>query len=255
MKFQDYFDRVAIIHLKHRTDRFGPLVGELRRLGIDITAPRVTIPDAPMPPQANGFPSKGVYGSFLSHLDILKSAHADKLQTVLVLEDDAIFSRRFARERDNIAMFLSKHEWDICFFGHSLTVELAQLELGLPRYSGPFYWAHCYAVHACIMPRLIRYLEETVQRRRGDPLGGKMYIDGAYALFREFNPDAIVLVANPVLSVQRGSPSSLVHGRWYDRVLLVRHAAMGARSLRDEAWRWSGWTFGGAAPRNLDHRA
>jgi hypothetical protein len=80
-----------------------------------------------------------------------------------------------------------------------------------------------------------------------------VYIDAAYTLFRKFNPDIVALVANPVLSVQRGSPSSLVRGRWYDRVPLMRPAAMAGRSSRDEAWRWTGWTFGGAAPRNLGH--
>ncbi len=252
MTLIDYFDRIAIIHLKERKDRYRALVGELRRMGIEITHRKVCIPDAPMPPEANGFPNKGVYGSFLSHLEILTSAQRDNLTSVWVLEDDAIFSHRFAREQQKIAKFLAQGNWDICYFGHSLTKELDSLEVGLPRYSGAFYWAHCYAVHARILPRLTEYLEETRQRPRGDPRGGKMYIDAAYTLFRKLNPDVLTLVGNPVLSLQRGSPSSLASGHWYDRYSLTRPAIELARVVRDECWRRTGWTYGGAAPHNLD---
>jgi glycosyl transferase family 25 len=247
----DYFDRISLIHLAERADRYDALVAELRRMGIDIAHRKVTIPAAPKPTAARGFPTKGVYGNFLSHLDILQSAQRDNLQSIWILEDDAIFSRRFARRQGELAKLLSRCEWDICYFGHTLTHELNSLQIGLPHYSGPFYWAHCYAVHARILPRLTKYFEETLSRPIGDPRGGRMYIDAAHTLFRKFNPDVITLVGNPVLSVQRGSPSGLNAMRWYDRNGLSRPAVRIARSLRDEIWRWTGWTFGGAAPRDL----
>jgi hypothetical protein len=58
----DYFDRISIVHLRARADRYGALVRELRRLGIEITHAKVCIPDAPMPREANEFANKGVYG-------------------------------------------------------------------------------------------------------------------------------------------------------------------------------------------------
>jgi glycosyl transferase, family 25 len=238
MTLLEYFDRIAIIHLKDRVDRYVTLGHELRRFGINITHEKVCIPEAPMPPDAYGFASKGVYGSYLSHLDILKSAQSDKLRSVWILEDDAIFSRRFAREQQKIAEFLATHDWDMCHFGHSLTYELDSLEIGLPRFSGPFYWVHCYAVHARILPRLIEHVEQTIERPPGHALGGKAYIDATYTLFRKFNPDVVTLVGNPVLSIQRGSPSSLANGRWYDRYPL-RPAVNMARAMRDEYWRWT----------------
>ena len=247
MNLLDYVDRIAIIHLRSRTDRLEALVAELRRMGIEISHPKVVIPDAPMPADPNGFPSKGIYGNFLSHLQILKSALQDGMSSVWILEDDAIFSRRFMRDQEKLSNILAHNKWDICFFGHTLTRELASLEHGLPRYSGPFYWAHCYAVHAGILPRLIGYFEETIDNPAGDPRGGKMYIDAAHTLFRKFNPDVVTLVANPLLSAQRGSPSNLSKHRWYDTNILS-HAVGLARELRDEYWRWTGRSFGGAAP-------
>jgi glycosyl transferase family 25 len=240
MSLFDYFARVSIIHLGERVDRYDALAGELKQMGIEITNPKVCIPRAPMPPAAKGFPTKGVYGNFLSHLGILTSARRDKLESVWVLEDDAIFSRRFVREQREIAKFLARTEWDICYFGHTLTKELTALPIGLPRYSGPFYWAHCYAVHARIMPRLIQYLEDTMHRPTGHSLGANMYIDAAYTLFRKFNPDTVTLVSNPVLSIQRGSPSSLGGERWYDHHPLARPIVTLARAARDECWRWTG---------------
>lgn len=242
-----YFDRISIIHLRERKDRYRALVGELQQFGIDITDSKVQIPDAPKPLEANGFSTRGVYGNFLSHLEILKLAQRDNLQSVWVLEDDAIFSRQFVREQYKIVETLSRREWDICYFGHTLTKELDSLECGLSRYGGHFDWAHCYAVHTRILPRLIGYLEETLHNPPGHPRGSKMYIDGAYNLFRAFNPDVVTLVSNPMLSAQRGSPSSLAQGRWYDRYCLLGPAVNLARAMRDECWRWTGWTFGGAA--------
>lgn len=63
MKFIDYFDRISIIHLPERTDRYQALERELK--SIDIKHPKVRIPFAPRPDDAYGFTSKGVYGSFL----------------------------------------------------------------------------------------------------------------------------------------------------------------------------------------------
>jgi hypothetical protein len=54
-------------------------------------------------------------------------------------------------------------------------------------------------------------------RPKGDLLGGRMYPDAAYTVFRKLNPDDGTLVADHVLSVQRGSPSTLAHKRQYDR--------------------------------------
>ncbi len=130
MTLYEYFDRIAIIHLPDRPDRFQSLSTELRDMGIDIRQPKVQIPHAPVPSDWNGWPSRGVYGNFLSHLGILRQALQDGLQTIWVLEDDAIFSRRMRREQQALVETLKEREWDLCFFGHSLTHELAEQPTG-----------------------------------------------------------------------------------------------------------------------------
>jgi glycosyl transferase, family 25 len=238
MILYDYFDRIAIIHLPDRKDRYDSLAGELRAIGADIRQPKVEIPFAPMPEDANGFPSRGVYGNFLSHLSILRQALNDGLRNIWVLEDDAIFSRRMCCIQDALVKNLSEHNWDLCFFGHSLDKRLlATMPIGLAPATADFRWAHCYAVNARVLPRLVTYLEQAVSRPVGDPLGGKLYIDAAFTLFRHFNRDVVALVANPVLSVQKGCVSSLSQRKWYDDIVAARPVVAAARSMRDYYWK------------------
>jgi GR25 family glycosyltransferase involved in LPS biosynthesis len=237
MTLYEYFDRIAIIHLPERRDRFESLSAELRSVGFDIRQPKVQIPHAPRPADAAGFPSRGVYGNFLSHLGILRQAWQDGLQTIWVLEDDAIFSWRMRREQAALVERLKQSDWDLCYFGHSLTHELANQPIGLVPPSGDFIWAHCYAVHARALPRIVAYLERAVELPAGHPDGGSLYIDGAFTLFRRLNPDVVTLVCNPALSIQKGSPSSLNEPRWYDKVALTRPLASLARRARDQWWK------------------
>ena len=235
----DYFDRLAIIHLPDRVDRFRAIRRELASIGVDINDPKVSIPDPPMPESAHGYVSRGVYGSFLSHLDILETAYRDGLETVLVLEDDAIFSKKFRKQQSTVCQHLRENLWDFCFIGHSWDPSFPNSPTSLMRYSGPFIWAHAYAVHRRIMARWIDYLQKTTEREEGHPDGGKVYIDAAQYLFRHFNPDVICVVSSPCFSVQKGSPSSLNAQKWFKR-FPFKIAVDAGRVLRDEAWR-EGW--------------
>jgi glycosyl transferase family 25 len=239
MGILEYFDRLAIVHLPNRTDRYRSLQHELSRIGIDIKDPKVSIPEPPMPETANGLTSRGVYGSFLSHLEIIEAAYRDGLDTVWIMEDDAIFSRRFNEQQQEVVKYLRSTAWDQAFIGHSTLEKLPYSPTGLVRYSGPFIWAHCYAVHRRIMPRLTEYLRLTLDRETGHPEGGKVYIDAAYFLFRQLNPDVICLASSPCFSVQKGSQSSLNLPRWYQKPQLGAVVNLG-RELRDELWR-RGW--------------
>jgi len=237
LDIKDYFGRIYVIHLPERIDRYVALKRELAHLGIDLQGNRVRIPHAPRPDDANGFPSRGVYGNFLSHLSILKEALADGLETVLVLEDDAIFSRRMVRQQSKLVDFLQRNPWDLCFLGHSLKDELRGCEKGLVVHRANFIWAHCYAVHKRALPELIAYLEMTMTLPPHDPRGSHMYIDGAFSLFRNRHPHIVTLVSNPVLSIQRGSPSSIAGTGWRGAIRPVLPIISLLRAARDQWWR------------------
>jgi len=242
MQLIDYIDRLYIINLPERIDRYEALKRELLTLGIDIAGERVRIPQAPRPQDKNDFFSRGVYGNFLSHLGILEEALQDNLETVWVLEDDAIFSHRLRKKffQDEISKQLATTNWDLCYIGHSLKKqELAAYPKGLVESSLSFIWAHCYIVNRSVLEKLVKYLQITLENPVGDPYGGKMYIDGAFTLFRQLHPEVITLISNPCLSIQKGSPSNLAVGRnWYDHLELTKYPVALARSIRDELWRW-----------------
>lgn len=126
------------------------------------------------------------------------------------------------------------------FVGHTVQDELPDSPTSLLRFSGPYIWAHSYAVHRRILPRLIEFLHQTMEREVGHPEGGKLYIDAAYFFFRQANPDVICVVSSPCFSVQKGSRSSLNSGPWFERYAVTRLLANLARETRDEIWR-RGW--------------
>ena len=112
--------------------------------------------------------------------------------------------------------------------------------MGLVVPTGEFLWAHCYAVHSRVLPRLVSYLEQALVLPAGHPQGGRLYIDAAFTLFRRFNPDVVALVSNPPGSVQKGCLSSLgQRSPWYDKVAFARPFVSVARSMRDHWWRLS----------------
>lgn len=233
------FSRIEIIHMKERVDRFRLLTKELHSIGITVDHDFVRIPDAPVTEGSNGFASRQVHGNFLSHLDILRRAGKDQLDSVLILEDDAIFSSRLHSEnfQEALATQIEKLDWDILYIGHPEIKQDNRPPFGLNYVEQTFKWAHCYAVSNQVLHRLIQYLESSMSRPSGHPLGGKMYIDGAINHFRSLNPDVKVIAHYPTLSIQRGSPSGIAQRKWYDKIKFFEKFLAFIRDARDRLWK------------------
>lgn len=243
--FAEYFDRVGIINLPSRPDRLASIRNELRLIGFDPDSDQITVPFAPQPDDDHGFKSKGVYGNFLSHLTIIKTARDEGLKRVLILEDDAIFSRRIRTVDYQNALIESAEStgWGMWFIGHYLRSAAAPPNVGVVVTTEPFKWAHCYAVNHSAMDDLIDYLEATIERPEGHPEGGKMYIDGAFSLFRAKYKTHKNLICIPAMSIQKGNQSNLALD---GRTLAAGFAAPlqhTVRNFRDEFWRWTGVDF------------
>lgn len=250
----NYFDRISILHLPEQAERFRSICGELLDLGCEITFPKVHVHYSSHPPDAHGFPSHGAYGNYRSHLAVLRAALQEKVQTLWVLEDDAIFSRVMLRNQEVITEYLQRTDWDFCFFGHSLKLKARpQGFMALPP-QVEFIWAYSYAIRAQILPRLIEYLELSMSLPAGHPQGGKIYIDAAYNLFRRFNPDVRALAATPALCMQKGCVSSLSGPRWYDRPRSTRPLLSLARRSRDYWWKISSGNGAFAGQRHSGNR-
>jgi len=233
MKIRDYFDRVYVINLPHRTDRRRGITRELAACGLGLEQGKVEIFPGVLPAEAAGFPSIAVRGCLLSHFEILKLACSQGLRNVLIIEDDLGISPQLRREEDGIVEQLRATDWGIVYLGHFEKVEPAVPARLIPYPTDKhIITTHFYGVSGLVAERLVRFLEALQQRPAGHPLGGPMYPDGAISTFRQQNPDVVTLVACPSLGWQRSSPSDL-HPAWFDRLPGVRALVQLGRAGRN----------------------
>ena len=240
--FSSYFDHVSVINLPSRPDRLSSIRHELSLLG--FSSDRISVPEAPIPQSSNGFPSKGVYGNYLSHLGILKNANNRNASRALVLEDDAIFSMS-ARSHIAQQSFIDqaeKFDWEMWFLGHRLRKEIKNEMTGVIPNAMAFTWAHAYAVRGEVLSDLIMFLEDLMSRPEGHECG-KMYIDGAFSHFRMRGSSRPCLISNPALSIQKGSDSNLAGPNSPGRIRVIDYPKVIARNLRDNIWRLTGHDF------------
>ena len=223
------FDRICIINLPHRADRRRAVTQELRRLGVAVDGDRVRFFAGVRPDAAEGFPSIGARGCYLSHLAVLAQARADGVRRLLVLEDDVMFHPE-AGQASALATPLHGDDWDLAYPGH-VQPALAG-ELRWVRSDAPLVCAHSYAVHGRALDTLVTYLQACLARAPGDPQGGPMHFDGALTMLRRQQPALVTWLASRSLVSQRSSRSDIIGPSWLDRW----PGAVWLRSLKN-GWR------------------
>ena len=230
MNLGDLFGCTYVINLPERKDRRKAILRELEQLGMPLTPGKLEIFSAVRPSDAAGFPSPGVRGCFLSHLGVLKEAQRRKLPAVLILEDDLTFSPLILLDFSALRFALEHQMWDFVYLGHVEKVP-SETPLALVPFSGPLVTAHFYGVNGSILDPLIEYLELVLTRPPGHPLGGPMHFDGALTMFRQANPTARTLIAQPNLGWQRSSRSDL-HSNWFQQAPVFGEMYDAARLIR-----------------------
>ena len=234
MKVSEYFSMTRVINLPERKDRRRAVVKELETIDMHKGKDNVEFFDAIRPTEAAGFPNPGVRGCFLSHMEVLKEAHARGVESVLVIEDDLSIAPEFPTVFPELAGILDEEPWGLVYFGYTnRDVSCVAGDKKLLRSEESVGCAHFYAVHRRVLPQLLNFLELVIARRPGHPDGGPMHYDGALATFRSQNPEVITLLAHPCLGFQRSSRSD-ISIRWYERIPVLRQASEAARAVR--AW-------------------
>jgi hypothetical protein len=221
------FDAIYLINLPERVDRRRELVSELRSVGLAEDDTRLTWFPAVRPADAGDFPSIGSRGCFLSHLECLQSARARGLRRILILEDDAHFTRVREPVFAETLLALQNASWSLWYGGYHLHGEAAPQEVcrGLQALAPAtgIQTSHCVAFQADCIASMLAFLQLILTRPAGHPEAGPMHIDGAYSTWRALNPHATTLIAAPQLCVQRASRSDITGGRWFDHAPLIRH--------------------------------
>jgi glycosyl transferase, family 25 len=235
-KLLDQFECIYIINLASRADRRTEIEEQLRRIGLSLNSPRVVLFNAVRVNDAEGFPTAGARGCFLSHLGVLEDAANRSLSSVLILEDDVNFVDDFLARSNELAHALSTVAFELFYGGHQFVlapsphggrgwVDVAPAELvGLSHFIG---------LKGESVRKASVYLKEILTRAPGDPAGGPMHVDGAYNWFRQAHPNFRTVAAMPEIGYQRASRTDVHELAWYDRLPLIRDLAVTLRRRRN----------------------
>jgi hypothetical protein len=144
------FDQVWVINLKRRADRLTRFCAEIDKAGWPFQQPQVFYAiegdkvGVPKYWQTGG----GSYGCLRSHITILERAIQDDINSILIMEDDAVFMDTFA---EDVREFLGKvpQDWQCLMLGgqHVNSQPIPVLP-GLVRAGGGggIQRTHCYAL-------------------------------------------------------------------------------------------------------------
>ena len=232
----DYFERIFIINLPSRTDRQAEIAAQLKAIGLSLDDANLELFPAVRPDAAEGFPSIGARGCFMSHLGVLRAAQRLGLQRVAIFEDDLDFTGDFNTLIQSFIQGLESEDWSLFYGGHRMIpTPLTNLPAGLAKVASDeaIETCHFMAFQGEAISSAIDYLERILERPAGDPEGGPMHVDGAYNWFRRANPHFKTVLASPELGFQRASRTDIHDLRWYDSTPLVREAVAGLRLLKN----------------------
>lgn len=232
MNITDHFQKTAIINLPERQDRREETIAELKRIACSIDNRKTAFFPARRPSEAAGFPSIGVRGCFLSHMQVIRQARHDRLSSILVMEDDIAFIPRANAILDQAMHELAGKEWGFLYLGHEYPVKSNNKEK-LIRISEPLLLAHCYAVNGIIFQSFLDFLAELLKRPAGHPDGGPMHYDGAISTYRMQNPDIATYIVNPSIAYQRSSRTDLHELPVWDTLPLLSPVTRTMRKLKN----------------------
>lgn len=157
MDLKNYFDRVVVVNLKRRPDRLACFMAAIRESNWPFKQPIVfAAVDGGVVPHPDGWKSgAGAWGCMRSHLRILEQVMMDRMDKLLILEDDACFTDQFP---EKVEEFLTSvpDDWDQLMLGgeHVNTN-------GNPKLVKPGVYrctdcerTHCYAIRGKFLKKL-----------------------------------------------------------------------------------------------------
>jgi len=211
-----YFDRIFVINLDNRTDKWEDMSRRLALLGIE-NIERFSAVQRPL----SGFPQSfytdmnlsrikpedverylaNASGCKQSHLDILKKALREGDEKILILEDDCIFSDDAMEVFTAAWQELQGTDWRMLYLGgmHKKRTPPQPFSRHLLRLAGT-YETHAYAVARRAFEPLVAALE-----RSGEE------VDVIYA--RRIHPYYPCFSTNPTIAFQDDTPSDIVQQR------------------------------------------
>lgn len=119
----DYFDGIYVINLDRRLDRKESMTRKLEQFGISAEFFRAYDGQLLKPfvdPNILVRRTPGYLACLLSHIEVIKNSYAKGMESILILEDDAIFHKNFSQEFEksiNQLVWQNKNDWDLFYLG------------------------------------------------------------------------------------------------------------------------------------------
>ncbi len=160
----DYFDCVQVLNLEQRPDRWRQFRSNLP-MDWPFLPPQkfVAVDGSRIDYPSNWKSNHGAWGCYLSHLRILEMAIERELDSILVLEDDAVFCKTFSMDVRSFFAELPE-DWELIYLGG----QHIELHLGLPEKVSTWVYrpfntnrTHAYAIRGReALRRIHSYLSE-----------------------------------------------------------------------------------------------
>lgn len=157
-----YFDKIVYINLKRREDRNIECIDELKKY--NIIAERFEATDGNSITKPNWKHNQGSLGCVNSHLEVIKYAKANNYKSILILEDDVVFSDDMEETFENIYKQVP-NDWDILYLSgnHNLHEGYA-LNMINENVAKCYltYTTHSFAVKECMYDTIIERLSNAI---------------------------------------------------------------------------------------------
>lgn len=116
MKINDYFDKIYVLNLHKRTDRWIDIERRLKRFGIEFERFGATDGSCMRPIwekfQNQYFTTPNYLACAVSHLSIYKDAVSKDYSKILIIEDDVLINQNIHQIFDNVVI----PEWEDIFY-------------------------------------------------------------------------------------------------------------------------------------------
>jgi GR25 family glycosyltransferase involved in LPS biosynthesis len=179
-----YFDRIFIINLKKRNDRKEAMKIKLSRAGITnyefveaidgSVEPYITMYNY-MIRKGQFIESPGAFGILKSALKVLVWSKLNKFKKILILEDDAIFHKKFSKIFDDYINNKKIPNWKLLYFGTSMhewrfKERCVFNKNGYIRSQGTIPGAFAIGIDSSIFTELINYTNIAIKPWDLEPL-------------------------------------------------------------------------------------
>lgn len=181
-----FFDEIRCINLDTRPEKWIDVQKEFSKLKI-------------YPKRFSGIKIEGKsggYGCSVSHAEIVRQAHEQKLNNVLIFEDDVVFQNNINEILPNCTTYLENHPWELFYLGCNLERSGIKACPCMIRLFG-VYSNHAWAINHTMFDRLINDFDPDI-----DIID--VYIDRLIV-----NKDIIAYAAFPLLANQKPGFSDL----------------------------------------------